>query len=142
MTFALIKAVHLLALMFGSVASLGNLYLGLASGPHDLAAPGYTNTLRKMFRLTALGAILVFWATGLLMLASNGFGVIELVLGSSAFQIKLVFVIILTAIVLFLNFMAPGWGRSGGPPSYVPKLHWVGAGCLLASVFFASFAFG
>jgi uncharacterized membrane protein len=142
MIFAFLKALHFLALMFGAAASLGNLYLGLAKGPHDLAAPGYTNMLRKLYRLTALGAILVFWATGVLMLIANGFDGIALALGNGVFQLKLVFVVVLTGIVLFLNLMAPGWARSGGPPSHVPKLHWIGAACLLLAVIFAAFAFG
>ena len=98
--------------------------------------------LRKLYRLTALGAILVFWATGVPMLIANGFDGIALALGNGVFQLKLVFVVVLTGIVLFLNLMAPGWARSGGPPAYVPKLHWTGAICLLLAVIFAAVAFG
>jgi hypothetical protein len=131
-----------MALVFGSVASLGNIYLLLSKGPHDLDAPGYTNMLRKMYRLTALGAIIVFWFSGLLMLVSDGFGVFTLIGESRAFQFKLLLVIVLTAIVLFVNFMAPGWARRGGPPAYVSKLHWTGATCLILAVIFAGAAFG
>ncbi len=134
----LIKIIHLLALMFGSVASLGNIYIMLAKGPHDLDAPGYTNMLRKMYRLTALGAIIVLWASGLILLLGGFNGAMP----GTAFHIKLLFVLILTLIVLFLNFMAPGWARRGGPPSYVPALHWIGASCLLLTVIFAGLAFG
>ena len=133
----LIKIIHLLALMFGSVASLGNIYILLAKGPHDLDAPGYTNMLRKLYRFTALGAIIALWASGLILLFGHGGWV-----SGTAFHIKLLFVVILTLIVLFLNFMAPGWARRGGPPSYVPALHWIGASCLLLTVIFAGLAFG
>lgn len=133
----LIKIIHLLALVFGSVASLGNIYLMLSKGPHDLDAPGYTNMLRKLYRLTALGAIIVLWLSGLILLMRYGGWV-----PGSAFTIKLTLVVVLTLIIFFLNFMAPGWARRGGPPGYVPALHWIGASCLLLVVIFAGFAFG
>lgn len=134
----LIKILHLLALMFGSVAALGNLYVGLAKGPHDLDAPGYTNTLRKMFRFTSLGAIIILWASGVILLLANFGGAMS----GTAFHIKLLFVIILTSIIFFMNFMSPGWARRSGPPSYVPALHWIGASCLILVVIFAGIAFG
>ena len=68
---ATIKTLHLLALVFGSAAALGNIYLGLAKGPHDLAAPDYTNTLRKAYRYTSLFAIIVLWLTGLFLLMAR-----------------------------------------------------------------------
>jgi len=134
----LIKIIHLLALMFGSVASLGNIYLMLSKGPHDLDAPGYTNMLRKLYRLTALGAIIALWVSGLILL----FGSFNGTMPGTTFHIKLLFVLILTLIILFLNFMASGWARRGGPPSYVPALHWIGASSLMLTVIFAGVAFG
>ncbi len=138
MLFAAIKAFHLLALVFGSAAALGNIYLGLAKGPHDLAAPGYTNTLRKAWRYTSLFAIIVLWATGLvLMFARYGIWI-----PGFAFNAKIAFALVLTAIILFMNLMAPGWARRGGPPSYVPVLSWISAVSLLLIVTLAAFAFG
>lgn len=135
--FELLKVFHLLALAFGSVASLGNVYLMLSAGPHDLAAPGFTNMLRKQFRLTALGAIAVFWVSGLLMLVWRYGSWVE----GSAFALKIGLVTLLSLSVLFLNFMAGGWARSGGPPAYVKRLHWMNAILFIASVILAGFAF-
>lgn len=136
MIFSTLKAIHLLALMLGAGASLGNIFLMLAKGPHDLPAPGFTASLRKWYRLSALVAIVTLWITGLLM-AASGDGWVE----GSAFSIKLMFAAALLAIVGFLNLMAAGWARSGGPPAYVPALHVAGALCLAASVVFAAYAF-
>ena len=137
MIFMVLKSLHFLALVFGAAASLGNIYLALSAGPHDLAAPGFTNTLRKFYRLTALGAITVLWATGLLLMVWR-YG---LWVEGIAFNAKIMLAVVLTAIIFFLNLMAPGWARSGGPPSYVPVLHWVGSFCLIGIVVFAVAAF-
>ncbi|MCB1423318.1 MAG: hypothetical protein KDJ69_12810 [Nitratireductor sp.] len=137
MIFMVLKSLHFLALVFGAAASLGNIYLALSAGPHDLAAPGFTNTLRKFYRLTALGAITVLWATGLLLMVWR-YG---LWVEGIAFNAKIMLAVVLTAIIFFLNLMAPGWARSGGPPSYVPVLHWVGSTCLIGIVVFAVVAF-
>ena len=137
MIFLVLKSLHFLALVFGAAASLGNIYLALSAGPHDLAAPGFTNTLRKFYRLTALGAITVLWATGLLLMVWR-YG---LWVEGIAFNAKIMLAVVLTAIIFFLNLMAPGWARSGGPPSYVPVLHWVGSTCLIGIVVFAVVAF-
>lgn len=137
MIVMVLKSLHFLALVFGAAASLGNIYLALSAGPHDLAAPAFTNTLRKFYRLTALGAITVLWATGLLMMVWR-YG---LWVEGVAFNIKIMLAVVLTAIIFFLNLMAPAWARSGGPPSYVPALHWVGSACLLLIVIFAVIAF-
>ena len=72
MVLSLVKAIHLLALVFGSVAALGNIYLGLAKGPHDLAAPGFNNTLRKAYRYTSLFAIIALWGSGIVLLLTYG----------------------------------------------------------------------
>lgn len=134
----LIKALHLLALVFGSLASLGNLYLNFARGPHDLDAPGFTNRLRKYYRVTALAAIALLWATGLILL----FGEYGLWLPGYAFNMKIALAAMLTAIIVFLNLMAPSWARRGGPPGWVPALHYAGAFLLISVVIFAAFAFG
>lgn len=138
MLFAAMKAIHLLALVFGSAAALGNIYLALAKGPHDLAAPGFTNMLRKAWRYTSLFAITVLWISGLiLMLWGHG-----LWIDGFAFNAKIALAVVLTVIILFINLMAGGWARSGGPPSYVPVLHWIAAISLLLIVALAAFAFG
>ncbi len=138
MIFAALKALHLLALVFGSASALGNIYLAITKGPHDLAAPGFTNMLRKAYRYTSLFAIIVLWATGLtLMFWRHGIWI-----EGFAFNAKIAFALVLTAIILFMNLMAPGWTRSGGPPSYVPALHWIGAISLILIVTLAAFAFG
>lgn len=133
-----LKILHLLALVFGSIASLGNIYLGFAKGPHDLAAPDYTNMLRKLYRRTGLGAVVVLWISGLLMMIGK-YGVW---VPGFAFNAKIAFALILTAIVLFTNLMAPGWARSGGPPSYLPVLIWISFISLALVVVFAVAAFG
>lgn len=137
MIFSLIKAIHLLALVFGSVAALGNIYLGLAKGPHDLAAPGFTNTLRKAYRYTSLVAIIALWASGIVLLIGYGGWV-----PGFAFTLKLALAIVMTAIIFFMNLMAPSWARNGGPPSYVPVLSWINAISLLLIVTLAALAFG
>ncbi|MCB1417042.1 MAG: hypothetical protein M9908_07460 [Phyllobacteriaceae bacterium] len=137
MIVIVLKSLHFLALLFGAAASLGNIYLALSAGPHDLAAPGFTNMLRKLYRLTALGAITVLWITGLLLMVWR-YGIwVE----GFAFSAKIMLAVALTAIIFFLNVMAPGWARNGGPPSYVPALHWVGSACLIGIVVFAVIAF-
>ncbi len=134
----LLKILHLLALIFGSIASLGNIYLGFAKGPHDLAAPDYTNTLRKFYRLTGLGAIIVLWITGVMLMFSK-YG---LWVPGSAFKAKIIFALAITAVVLFVNLMSPGWARRGGPPSYLPAVTWIGFISLVLVVVFAVAAFG
>ncbi len=136
MFFTTIKAIHFLALVLGAGASLGNIYLMLARGPHDLPAPELTKALRKWYRLSALVAILVLWITGLAM-ALSGDGWIA----SNAFNAKLVFATALLAIILFLNLMAASWARRGGPPGWVQSLHVAGTACLLGAVIFAAYAF-
>ncbi|MCU0790802.1 MAG: hypothetical protein MUE79_07100 [Nitratireductor sp.] len=136
MFFMTIKAIHLLALVLGSGASLGNLYLILARGPHDLPAPELTKSLRKWYRLSALVAILTLWVTGLLM-AFSGDGWIS----SGPFNVKLLFATILLGIILFLNLMAGGWARRGGPPAWVQWLHILATACLAGAVIFAAYAF-
>jgi uncharacterized membrane protein len=121
--FTLLKLVHLLALVFAATASLGNIYLFLSAGPHDLAAPGFTNRLRVLYRMTALGAVIAFWISGLLMLVfGHGFWVDGVLFG-----IKFGLAILISLSVIFLNVMAGGWARGGGPPSYVKTLHWMNA---------------
>ena len=133
-----LKILHLVALMFGSLAALGNIYLSLSKGPHDLAAPAYTNMLRKFYRITGLAAIIILWASGLLLLfAKYGVWITDI-----AFHSKIAIVILLTAINLFVNFMAPKWARRGGPPSYLPMLTWIGVVSLLLIVVLAVIAFG
>jgi uncharacterized membrane protein len=137
MIFAIVKTVHLLALTFGAVASLGNVYILLARGPHDLPAPGFINSLRKWYRLTALAAILVLWASGLMMIVlGSGWA------GGTAFHLKLAFAVALLAIIAFVNLMAASWTKRGGPPSWLPGLHVAGALLLLGTVTLAGFAFG
>jgi uncharacterized membrane protein len=135
-TYTLLKTIHLLALVFGSAASLGNIYILLASGPHDLPAPGFVGALRKWYRLTALLAILTLWITGVMLIVmQSGWA------QGTAFDAKLFFAALLLGIVGFLNFMAPRWARRGGPPSYVAKIHMAGAASLLLAVVFAVAAF-
>jgi hypothetical protein len=134
-----LKIIHLLALLFGAAASFGNLYILMAKGPHDLPAPGFVNQLRFLFRITALGAIVTLWASGiLLMFAKYGWWV-----DSFSFDAKIVFATILLLIILFLNLLAMRAPKGpGGPPSYVPVLHMIGAACLVMAVAFAVAAFG
>jgi cytochrome b subunit of formate dehydrogenase len=136
--FALLKAIHFLALAFGAAASLGNIYLMLARGPHDLPDPGRHNELRKLYRLTALAAIALLWITGLLLLVFGHGGWVS----GPAFASKIALVLVLTAIVVLLNLMAPYWARRGGPPGWIPAVHLTGAASLLAVVALAAFAFG
>jgi len=134
-----LKIIHLGALMLGSVASLGNLYVIFAKGPHDLPAPGFVNQLRYMFRLSALAAILLLWASGMLMLLIGYGGWVP----GFAFSAKIVFASVLLIIIAFLNLMA--WRTTAphkSPPSYVPMLHFIGAPCLVFSMLFAVLAFG
>lgn len=136
-TIALFKMVHLLALVFGAAASLGNIYLLMARGPHDLPAPALANALRKWYRLTALGAILTLWITGIALLGLQyGFRV-----EGFAFNAKIALAGLLFAIIFYLNWMAPRWASRGGPPSYVPALHIIGAASLLLAVILAVAAF-
>lgn len=136
--YATLKLFHFLALVFGAAASLGNVYLMLSKGPHDLDAPGFTNMLRKLYRTTALGAILLFWASGIPMyLWLHGFEA-----PGKVATLKLLSVLVLTGIVLFVNIMAPGWTRRGGPPDYLSSIHWLAAGLLLLAVVCAPYAFG
>lgn len=136
MMFSTIKAIHLLALVLGSGASLGNIFLLLARGPHDLPAPELTNALRKWYRLSALVAILTLWVSGLL-LALSGDGYVS----GYTFAVKMVFATVLLGIVVFVNAKAAGWSRRGGPPAYVPTLHLAGTACLAGAVIFAVYAF-
>lgn len=135
----LLKTVHMLALLFGAAASFGNLYILMAKGPHDLPAPGFVNQLRLLFRITALGAILVLWVSGLLLtFVKYGWWV-----DSFSFDVKIVFASILLLIILFLNLLAMRVPKGpGGPPSYVPVLHMIGATCLVLAVVFGVAAFG
>jgi hypothetical protein len=136
-TLILLKMLHLTALVFGAAASLGNIYILLAKGPHDLPAPEFANALRKWFRLSALGAIVVLWATGLLLtVLRHGWP------SGPAFNIKLTLATLLLAIIVYLNLRAGYWARRGGPPPYVPYLHGIGAASLLLTVMFAVAAFG
>jgi uncharacterized membrane protein len=136
MMFSTIKAIHLLALVRGAGASMGNIFLLLARGPHDLPSPELTNALRKLYRLSALVAIVTLWVTGLL-LSLSGDGLMS----GYTFAMKLAFATALLAIVLYLNLMAASWARRGGPPAYVPSLHVAGAACLMGAVVFAAYAF-
>jgi hypothetical protein len=135
----IIKIIHLLALMFGAAASFGNLYIMMAAGPHDLPSPGFTNQLRFLFRITALVAIVTIWASGiLLMFIKYGLWV-----HTFAFDAKIVFATIVLLIVLFLNLLAMRAPKGpGGPPSYVPVMHVIGAASLVLAVIFAVAAFG
>lgn len=133
---ATLTALHFLALAFGAAASFGNLYLMFASGPHDLPSPGFTGALRRYWRLTALGAIVMLWLTGLALLAWHGGWA-----PGPAFAAKIALVAALTAIVAFLNLMAPGWARRGGPPGWVSYLHVAGATLLVTIVICAAAAF-
>ena len=135
----MLKTVHMLALLFGAAASFGNLYIMMAKGPHDLPAPGFVNQLRFLFRITALGAILVLWASGLLlMFAKYGWWIDKF-----SFDVKIVFASILLLIILFLNLLAMRAPKGpGGPPAYVPVLHMIGATCLVLAVVFGVAAFG
>lgn len=135
--FITLKVLHLLALMVGSAAAFGNIYLGIAKGLHDPAAPKYTNTLRKIFRVNGLFAIIVLWVTGAILFVSKYGGKVE----GGAFHGKMAFVILLTAIILFTNFMAPKWAKNGGPPSYLPALSWVSAITLIIIVILAALTF-
>ncbi|MEZ5800041.1 MAG: hypothetical protein R3D29_05705 [Nitratireductor sp.] len=137
MIFTTLKALHLLALAFGSVSSLGNVYLMLSKGPHDLDAPGFTNMLRKLYRLTALGAIVTLWVTGLLMTLMR-YGWVP----GPAFHAKLALALLLLAIIVFVNLMAPSWARRGGPPSWLANIHVVAAASFLATIVLATVAFG
>ncbi len=132
----ILKFIHLLGLMLGATASLGNLYIMLSKGPHDLPTPGQFNQMRKLFRLTALGAIGLLWASGLLMLINHG-----LWPDGFAFTVKIALVVLLTLIILLFNFLAPGWARSGGPPSWAGPMQISAAAILIGIVAFAAGAF-
>ena len=136
MIFATLKIIHLLALVLGAGASLGNVYLLLAKGPADLPAPGLVAALRQWYRLSAFAAIVTLWVTGLL-LAVMRYGWVS----GFAFNAKLAFATLLLLLIVWLNFMAPGWARRGGPPGYVPALHVAGAALLVSAVVFAVIAF-
>lgn len=135
--FITLKVLHLLALMFGSASAFGNIYLGIAKGLHDPAAPKYTKTLQKFFRRTSLIAIIVLWVTGLILFVSKYGGKVE----AGAFHGKMAFAILLTLIVLFTNFMAPKWAKRDGPPSYMPALSWVSAITLITIAILAVMTF-
>ncbi|MEZ5871845.1 MAG: hypothetical protein R3D32_08355 [Nitratireductor sp.] len=137
MTFIVLKMLHLLALAFGSVSSLGNVYLMLSKGPHDLDAPGFTNMLRKLYRVTALGAIVTLWVTGLLMTVMHHGWV-----PGFAFHAKIGLALLLLAIILFVNFMASSWARRGGPPTWLANVHVIAAASFLTTVILAVLVFG
>jgi hypothetical protein len=136
MIYATLKAIHLLAMALGASASFGNIFLLLAKGPADLPAPALMNALRKWFRLTALVAIVTLWASGAVLLAWHGMWV-----EGGAFSAKIALATLLLALIAYLNLMAPGWARRGGPPAYVPALHVVGAISLALAIVLAAFAF-
>lgn len=137
--FVLLKIIHIGALMFGSVASLGNLYMMLAKGPHDLPSPAFANKLRYLFRITGLIAILALWTTGpMLMFIKYGPWV-----DGTAFSAKMGFATLLLLIISFLNLMA--WFSKTahkGPPSYTPALLIVAAVALFSTMVSATIAFG
>jgi hypothetical protein len=62
--------------------------------------------------------------------------------GGAAFHQKLTFAAALLAIIAFVNMMAAGWARRGGPPSWLPSLHVAGALLLIGTVALAVLAFG
>lgn len=137
--FILLKIIHIGALMFGSVASLGNLYMMFAKGPHDLPSPAFANKLRYLFRITGLIAILALWITGpILMFIKYGPWV-----DGSAFLAKIGFATLLLLIISFLNLMA--WFSKTahkGPPFYAPTLLVIAAMALFSAMVSATIAFG
>lgn len=136
MIFATVKMLHLLAMALGAAASFGNVFLLLARGPHDLPAPALENALRRWWRQAALVAILTLWATGLFMaVVYDGWP------SSYAFNMKLALAFALLLLIGWFNWMAPGWSRRGGPPSYVSALHIAGAMMLIAAIVFGVFSF-
>lgn len=134
--FLLLKIVHLGALMFGSAASIGNIYMLFSKGPHDLPAPEFANKLRKYFRLTGLIAIVVLWISGpALMFMKYGRW-----LDDFAFSTKIGFAALLLLIISFLNLVA--WvAPKKGPPSYGPILMMIAAPALILAMVFAVIAF-
>jgi len=137
--FILLKIIHIGALMFGSVASLGNLYMMFAKGSPDLPPPPLANKLRNLFRVTGLIAILALWVTGpMLMVIKYGPWV-----DGSAFSAKIGFATLLLIIISYLNLLA--WRSKApdqGPPSYVPKLHVIAVIALFSAMVSATIAFG
>ena len=137
--FILLKIIHIGALTFGSVASLGNLYMMFAKDPHDPPSPAFANKLRYLFRITGLIAILALWITGpMLMVMKYGPWV-----DGSAFSAKIGFATLLLLIISFLNLMA--WFSKTahkGPPSYAPTLLIIAAAALFSSMVSAVIAFG
>ena len=134
---AIIKFLHLFGLMFGATASLGSLYIMLSKGPHDLPTPGQFNQMRKLFRLTALLAIALLWASGLLLMFIK-YGLWP---GGFAFTAKIALVAVLTVIIVLTNFLAPGWARRGGPPGWANYMQIAAAFILVLIVALAAIAF-
>ena len=101
---ATLKAIHLLALLLGAGASLGNIYLMLAAQ-------------------LLLTVIRYGWHSG------------------AAFNAKLAGATLLLLFIGFLNLMAPGWARRGGPPGWTGSLHVANFVLLCLTVVLAAFAF-
>lgn len=134
--FLLLKIIHLGALMFGSAASIGNLYMIFSKGPHDLPAPELINRLRKYFRYTGLLAIIVLWVSGpMLMFLKHGRW-----LDGFAFSTKIGFATLLLLIISFLNLYA-WFAPQKGPPAIAPILLIIATAALFLTVIFAVIAF-
>lgn len=137
MVFIFLKAIHLLALLFGSAASLGNLYILMAKGPHDLPAPGFIKQLRFFFRITAMAAISLLWVSGvMLMLVRYGWWI-----DGFAFDVKIAFATLLLVLITFINLWSWRATPTNAPPSWMPVLHFIGVVSLILTTLFAVVSF-
>ena len=135
--FETLKILHLLALMFGAAAGLGNFYIIKASGPDDMPPSALTMRLRNILRFTGLAAIITIWASGIwLMLIECGWWV-----DSRFFDIKILFATIVLVIVLALNVIASRMAKGAKPPSYLPTLSTAGTASLIITMMLAVLTF-
>lgn len=111
--FEALKAVHLLCLLLGGAASLGNAVLlkrvMAAGGPPPPMVADAMQVLAKM----GLGAIIVFWATGIPLAVMTG----AFATGGPLFSLKLLLAAIVLVLVPLMTWLRLQMAAGKRPPN-------------------------
>ena len=135
--FEAMKIIHILALMAGGAATIGNGLLMAQVARSGALAPKMVARVMRIFGMIGLVAILTLWASGAVMapLAGHGMG--------AEYAIKLIGATVVLVMVASMSFLAARAGKSGVPPNQktMKRLASVSRLGLLVAIVFAVLAF-
>ncbi len=131
------KTLHLLFLLLGASAGIGNVALAMALKGAEGTPPNWVPKLRLRFARLGLVSVLTLWFTGLYLLFAYYGGWQP----GLSFNLKMVTASLLLLGIVAINLLLNRVRKTGVPNPLIPKLGIATVGLTMLTVIFAIYSF-